>query len=203
MPTAPVFKKTYEQYVAQIAALDLAKAAETAGGQWIDGRLKIDLFNTAYWISPEGIYDASGQQAELSVVVILSKYLLSGCAPQCDDCRLTAYKDFKDAAPLVHFFSNTIQGEIEKVFSGRAQSLEKACAEMGGQPYEAELAYAIRYRFCGLPAVPVYLLFNDAEEGFAAQCILLFERSAEFYLDMESLAMLGGILVRGMAAFGR
>jgi hypothetical protein len=56
------------------------------------------------------------------------------------------------------------------------------------------LAYQIKFQFSGLPQVPVYLLYNDAEEGFAAQCTLLFEQRAQNYLDMESLAMLGGIL---------
>ena len=67
---------------------------------------------------------------------------------------------------------------------------------MGGEAYTADLAYQIKYRFQGLPRVPVYLLFNDAEEGFAAQCTLLFEKSVASFLDMESVAMLGGALVR-------
>ena len=49
-------------------------------------------------------------------------------------------------------------------------------------------------RFAGLSRVPLYLLFYDAEESFPAQCILLFEDSVRFYLDMESVAMLGAVL---------
>jgi hypothetical protein len=38
------------------------------------------------------------------------------------------------------------------------------------------------------------ILFNDADEEFPAQCMVLFERRAENYLDMECLAMVGMLL---------
>jgi len=42
--------------------------------------------------------------------------------------------------------------------------------------------------------VRVLMLFNDADDEFAAQCAVLFERRAEKYLDMECLAMVGMLL---------
>jgi dienelactone hydrolase len=49
-------------------------------------------------------------------------------------------------------------------------------------------------RFDALPKIPILLLFNDADDEFPAQCLLLFERRAEKYLDMECLAILGWLL---------
>ena len=49
-------------------------------------------------------------------------------------------------------------------------------------------------QFKALPKIPVLLLFNDADNEFAAQCMVLFERRAENYLDMECLAMVGMVL---------
>jgi hypothetical protein len=49
-------------------------------------------------------------------------------------------------------------------------------------------------QFFALPKVPVLMLFNDADEEFAARCAVLFERRAEKYLDMECLAMVGMLL---------
>jgi hypothetical protein len=49
-------------------------------------------------------------------------------------------------------------------------------------------------KFDLLPYVPVLLLYNDADEEFPAQCLLLFERRAEKYLDMESMAILAWLL---------
>jgi len=38
------------------------------------------------------------------------------------------------------------------------------------------------------------VLFNDADDEFPADCKVLFERSAEHYLDMECLAITGSFL---------
>ena len=196
MAPAPIFEETYENYLSQIGEIDLAAAAGILGFEIEGDRARIACFNRSYWIGSQGIHDKEGHIPYFSVCVLLCKYLLM-CPPAIpDDHDLATFKDFKDAAPLVHFFSSSIQKEIEQRFAGAPTALEKACRELGGEVYTADLAYQIKYRFQGLPRVPVYLLFNDAEEGFGAQCTLLFEKSVASFLDMESVAMLAGALVR-------
>jgi hypothetical protein len=196
MPAAPVFKETYENYLAQIGNLNLAALGRTLGFEMDSGRARITCFNRTYWVGSKGIQDRIGKTPNLSVSIILCKYLLM-CPGQTPDAQdLVTFKDFRDAAPLGHYFSNTVQSAIANRFQADTCGLEKACDNLGGRPYAADLSYQVKYCFQGLPKVPIILLFNDAEEGFAAQCTLLFERSAEYYLDMESLAMLGATLAR-------
>ena len=40
------------------------------------------------------------------------------------------------------------------------------------------------------------MLFNDKDDEFPAQCSILFQKQAEFYLDPESLLMTGAVLAR-------
>ncbi len=169
---------------------------QTLGFEMDSDRARITCFNRTYWVGSKGIYDRVGKTPDLSVSVILCKYLLMcpGQTPEAQD--LVTFKDFKDAAPLAHFFSNTVQGKIAKKFQGDIGALVNACSSLGGRPYVADLSYQVKYCFLGLPMVPVILLFNDAEEEFSAQCTLLFQRSVEFYLDMESVAMLGATMAR-------
>jgi hypothetical protein len=47
--------------------------------------------------------------------------------------------------------------------------------------------------------VRIYLIFNDADEDFPADCSLLFEKQAASYLDMECLAMIGMVLAQRLA----
>ena len=47
-----------------------------------------------------------------------------------------------------------------------------------------------------LPRLSLLLLFNDADEEFAANGTVLFQKHAEHYLDPESLAMTSAFLVR-------
>jgi hypothetical protein len=53
--------------------------------------------------------------------------------------------------------------------------------------------------FEALPRVRIYLIFNDADEDFPADCSLLFEKQAASYLDMECLAMIGMVLAQRLA----
>jgi hypothetical protein len=48
--------------------------------------------------------------------------------------------------------------------------------------------------------VPVLLLFNDSDDEFPAQCLVLFERRTEKYLDMECVAMVGMLLYEYLKA---
>jgi hypothetical protein len=45
------------------------------------------------------------------------------------------------------------------------------------------------------------LLFNDADNEFPADCRILFEVRVESYLDMESVAILGGMLAHRLTRF--
>ena len=102
-----------------------------------------------------------------------------------------SYKDFKDAAPLIRAFSNTVTHPIAETFSGRLTELEEAGKSIGGYAPADELSYDLSMRFDALPKLPLLLLFNDKDDEFPAQCSVLFEQRAEKFLDMECLAMVG------------
>ncbi len=195
MAPAPVFQETYEGYLRQVAHLDLNTSRKTLGYAMDKDEAVIPLFNKAFRVSHRGVFDEIGKTPDLTVSVVLLKYLLMCPAAISGSSELVTFKDFKDAAPLIHFFTNSVEGEIVRRFSGGIEQLESSCIGIGGESYSADLAYQVKYRFFGLPKIPVILLFNDAEEGFSAQCTILFERSAENYLDMECLSMVVGMLV--------
>ena len=102
-----------------------------------------------------------------------------------------AYKDFKDAAPLIHAFSNSVTKPIAETFSGRLAELEEAGKKMGGYPPNEEFPYDVSMQFDALPKVPLLMLLNDQDEEFPAQCGVLFEKRTEKFIDMECLAMMG------------
>jgi hypothetical protein len=174
--------------------LDLYACRQTLGFDMEGDTALIPLFGRKYHVSGDEICDSSGQRADWSIAVLLCKYLLLCPSAPLLSRDLRTFKDFKDAAPLISYFDSTVQGRIARKFSGRPNDLAEACRTIGGKPYEQELAYQIKYQFSALPKIPIYLLFNDAEEGFPAQCTLLFEQRVQNYLDMESLAILCGTL---------
>ena len=51
-----------------------------------------------------------------------------------------------------------------------------------------------------LPRVSVRIRFNDRDEDFPAQCSLLFRKSAETYLTLKSMAVVGTWLAGNLVA---
>jgi len=186
-----VYEQTYNDYLNRIAELDFNFIADTLGAK-VDGEnIVIPFFGKPYRVSPRAITDPSGKQPHLSICVILCKYLLMCPLIEPLGGNWMAFKDFKDAAPLVHAFSNTVTKPIAETFSGRVPELEASGKKMGGYTPDEEFPYDLRLQFDALPKVPLLLLFNDQDEEFPAQCGVLFQKRTEKFIDMECLAMVG------------
>jgi len=186
-----VFEQTYLYYLSQIAGLDFNFIADTLGVKVDGDDVIIPFFGKPYRVSTKAITDPSGKQPHLSICVILCKYLLMCPMIQPLGGNWMAYKDFKDAAPLIQAFSNTVTRPIAETFSGRVSELEAAGQTIGGYTPQDEFPYDLCMQFDALPKVPLLLLFNDQDDEFPAQCGVLFEKRTEKFIDMECLAMVG------------
>lgn len=192
-----IFEKTLRNYLAEIARYDFTPHQAVLGVQCEGSRLTIPVFGKNYIVSADGIFPASlgsnGPAIGFAASVAICKYLLIGRTlahvPAEEDWA--AFKDFKDAAPLLGYFRNDVENAISAFFLGRRPELESAVLKLGGRPIRADLSYDLTMCLDVLPRVPVFLLFNDADAEFPAECRMLFERRAENYLDMESLAIVG------------
>jgi hypothetical protein len=194
MQKSSVFEETYHNYLAQIAGLDFKKIADRLGAEVVGDELIIPVLGKSHRISAAGISGPSGSRPNYSVCVILFKYLL--LCPDHDPVEKdwVSFKDFKDSAPFAGAFVKYTEAPLAKYFSGRLKDLETACREIHGHPPAATFSYDLCMQFNALPKIPVLLLFNDADKEFSAQSMVLFERRAENYLDMECLAMVGMLL---------
>ncbi len=194
MDKSSVFEETYTNYLAQIGRLDFKKIADRLGAEIVGQELIIPFFGKPLRVSAAGIAEPSGSRPNFSVCVVLFKYLL--LCPDHDPVEndWVSFKDFKDSAPFAGAFVNYTEIPLAKYFSERLKDLDAACRGIKGHPPAATFSYDLCMQFDALPQIPVLLLFNDADEEFAAQCAVLFERRAENYLDMECLAMVGMLL---------
>lgn len=203
MDKSTVFEETYTNYVNRIAQLDFARIAGRLGAELDGEELIIAVFGNHHRISTEGIKDPAGKRPDFSVCVVLFKYLL--LCPDHDPIEddWVSFKDFKDAAPFAGAFVNYTEAPLADLFAGNLTRLEAAARALGGHPPDTDFPYDLSLQFPALPKVPVLLLFNDADEEFAARCAVLFERRAEKYLDMECLAMVGSLLLQRLKAAAR
>lgn len=198
---ASVFEQTYRDYLRQLRQVDLQKIANIIGVKIEGDSILVPLLGQLYKVSFTGITDPSGQEPIHSIKVVLCQYLLHVPAVKPEEKNWVSYKDFKDASPFVGGFQNNTEKAIAKNFAGRLEALRKACLRLGGKDPGLDWGYQLSMRFDPLPQVPVLLLFNDSDEEFSAQCLLLFERRAEKYLDMESMAILAWLLTDSLSQF--
>ena len=191
---SPIFEKTYQDYLTQIADLDLKEFEEKLGIQVTEGSAIIPFFGRPYTVSGKAIQGPEGRKPHLSTCVILCKYLLMCPTFEPRETNWVTFKDFKDAAPLIKSFATTVTNPLSRMFCGRPSALENAGAGLGGYSPAEIFPYDVSLQFDALPRVPVLLLFNDRDEEFPAQCSVLFEKRTEAYLDMECVAMVGMLL---------
>ena len=192
--TSSVFKETYAHYLERIADVDLAAVATRLGGEATAEGMRILYFGRAHTVTAAGVTDHEGKRAPFDVCIVLFKSILMcpEVLPEAGDW--TAFRQFKDAAPLGGYFDANALTAMAKTFSGRLEALEKAAKILGGRPPEESLSYDLALVVNALPRIPMLVLFNDAEEGFDARCSILFRKSTETYLDMECVGILGAQL---------
>ena len=186
-----VYEQTYKDYLNKIAGLDFPFIADTLGIKVDGGDVIIPFFGKPYRVSAQAITDPAGKQPHLSICVILCKYLLMCPLIEPLGGNWMAFKDFKDAAPLVQAFSNTVTRPLAEAFSNRVSELERAGKKMAGYTPAEKFPYDVCMQFDALPRIPLLLLFNDQDDEFPAQCGVLFEKRTDKFIDMECLAMVG------------
>ncbi len=193
-PEAAVFEETYNDYLSRIAGIDLTGTAAALGVVMDDGRAVIPLLNSTYRVSKDGIAREDGKRPQLGTCVILSKYLLMCPTAEPTGTDWASYRDFKDSGPLATYWANEVEAALVDTFAGRTADLEKAAEKLGGYAPDEDFPYDVCCCFNALPKISMLLLFNDVDDEFPAKCTVLFQASAEEYLDGECLAMLGAQL---------
>jgi len=198
MEKSDIFEKNYQQYCDQLSAVDFESIKDRLGIVDNDGKKTVPFFNEIYSVSKNGVMDASGSRADYVVAVILSKYILLCPDKLYYDRDWASFKDFKRNSQFtnVNYFSSDTEKKIEKLFAGRLDVLKNACDALGGVSLDMDISYDLSVQFDALPRISMLLLFNDGDDEFPAKCNVLFQKHAEFYLDPESLAMLGAALAK-------
>lgn len=194
MKKAAVFETTYRDYLEQLSAIDMTARAVLLGGEIRAEGLSIPFYGSPYLVSAKGVFDPTGDRANFAVSVVLCKYVLM--CPQTIPAsgEWITYREFKDAGPLVGYFTTNTNKIIETSFSGDVAGLAAACRRLNGRLIDNEPSFDLSVVFSPLPRISARLNFNNRDDEFPAQCSVLFKQSAERFLDMECLAIAGTFL---------
>jgi hypothetical protein len=83
------------------------------------------------------------------------------------DTDWVSFRDFREAAPLIASFANTVEGALARGFAGRSADLRQAAETLGGLPPIDSYRYDVRRVIPALPRVPLLLHHTPAPEEMA------------------------------------
>lgn len=189
-----VFEQTYRAYLEEIRQIDFLAKAESLGVKTDNGSLRIPLYKKMYSFNEMGIVSDDREELSVAVQVMICKYILTcpSTLPELDN-KLVSYREFKDAGPLISYFTTNTNKTLESTFCGNVSTLQRRALDLGATIQESE-SYDLSLEFHAFPRVPVLLNFNDRDDLFSASCSVLYRASAVHFLDMECLAMTGTLL---------
>lgn len=188
-----VFEENYNYYLDRISGLDLKSRAGILGAE-IDGEdILMPFLGKIYKVSNSEITQLSGKRPPYPTCIVLFNYVIRCPRKISEETDWMGYKDFKDAAPLVDFFTNAVEKSIARHFTGKLSELERIVRALGGKPPKLELSHDFAYQFTVLPRVEILMVFNDRDDQLPSQCSLLFQKRIADFLDMESVAIAGTV----------
>ena len=191
---AAVFEETYQYYLEQVRRINFLDKAEMLGVERDGDRLAIPLYDKIYYFSAVGLSAKNEGKISPAVQVMICKYILMGSSERAKiKDKFVTYREFKNAGPLVSYFTTNTNKTLETTFSGNVELLKERSQRIGGEIMGSEM-YDLSLRFYAFPKVPVVVNFNDSDDLFPAKCSVLYRSTAAHYLDMECLAMTGTLL---------
>lgn len=195
---SPVFEMHYRNYLQQLDSLDFDAIAGKLGGRvhrTSQGKIiQLTLLGRSYEISPQGIRNRAGKKPGYDICIILCRYLLMCPRILPHDRQWVNFRDLKDSGPLTVYFRNHVEKAIADRFAQNLSRLRHSLSALNGYAPLLEVRYDLAMQVDALPKIPLLVLFNDADEGFPAECSLLFEGHVETFLDAECIAMVGSRL---------
>ena len=201
--SSPVFERHYENYIRQLAALDLAVIGRDLGGTVTrDPRgttVCLTYFGREYHVSAKAILRPDNTRAGYDTCIVLSRHLIMGgetnSGPQNISGRprttWLGFRDLKESGPLTVYFKDNVEIPLTAILSGRAGDAGAVASALRGHVPDTDLNYDLVLEIPCLPKIPVRLLFNDADEDFPGSCSILFRHDVETLLDAECIAMTG------------
>ena len=178
----------------RLEKVDLKSRAAVLGVAYDGAGLHIPFYDCTYRVSSGTIVDTSGRAPTDAVGQVLCHYIMHAAQPIPDDDRRVTFRELECAGPLVMRFADNTNKLISSTFATRLEELKVISAQMGGQLLTEGHHFDLCFKFNALPNISIYMQFDAAEGPFPAQTTLLFNISAQAYLDMNSLFILGTFL---------
>ena len=191
-------EQNYDEYIQrakdEIAGLDLAAAAERAGGRFTGDRLTLKVLGKDFSVDTRGELHTD---IHVNPWVALPFYNYvrygKGLPPVGSWMSFRELKDGKDRYPL---FRKRCEAAIKRVADRYPDLFEDMVHLFAGKQVATQFAADISVVLHPLPRVPIMVCYWLPEDGLASSLNIFFDRTAEDNLDIGSVFSLGAGLAQ-------
>jgi hypothetical protein len=177
------------------AALPLARIAPGIGASWDGGALRIRCLGREYLVAGDGtigVAGAAGPVPPWTRILLLHYVGTRGETPPAG--RWVSFAELKSGLVKATSFARECEEPLRGLFDRDPAAAERGLERLGSAR-ETTAPAPVAWRLDALPRVPLLVLYWPPEEEFPSKCKVLFDATADRFLDVESLTF----LVEGLA----
>jgi len=176
----------------EVSRLALPAIAEGIGGRIVDGMLVIKCLGRDFFIDSEGMI-RSGGHINPWVEILLLHYVRTGGRGELAG-EWVSFSELRGGMVKAQAFRRECEAPLREIIDRDETFFSDTLAMLDGEErkgFSSDRAWVIR----PLPRVPFLLLYWRADEDFGSTLNILLDRTADTFLDVESLIFLGEGLV--------
>lgn len=179
----------------EVALLRFEEIAPGLGAVLADGTLTIRCLGRDYLVGPGGRIASSGPLAPWMQILLLHYVRTRGNAAISG--TWVSFTGLKAALMKSKSFARDCEEPLRLLFDRDTGAAERALERLGGLRLPDTPA-PVAWRILALPRVPVLLLYWPRDEEFPSKAKILFDATADRFLDVESLTFLIEGLVKNI-----
>jgi hypothetical protein len=185
------FNVSIERLRKEVAGVDFSAVAEGLGIAIIDGKLSVNCLGKEFLVSPDGGIESLCHIHTWVAMPILRYIITGGNAPLSG--KWVSFEELKRGTSISNFFDKRCIEPLRLLADSHTDIFMDLLDVFGGQTIEGFSADHVRVLY-PLPKLPFLFLYWRPEEDFGSKLKVLYDSTADSFLDIDGIYILG----RGM-----
>jgi hypothetical protein len=177
----------------EVSRIDLVSVAEGIGAGMVDGRLNIRCLGMEFDIDSAGGIHTKGHINPWIQILLLHYVRTGGRSPLTG--TWVSFDELKGGMIKVQSFKRECEEPLREIIDREGEHFFDLLGLLYGRTVQGQAADSA-WIIYPLPRVPFLILYWSPDEDYGSTVKILFDSTADEYLDVESLIFLGEGLVK-------
>lgn len=184
----------------EVEEIDFYKVASGLGAEIQAGNLVVRSLGREFLISQAGEISTQGQITPWIKILLLHYVRTCGQMPLSG--KWVSYGELKSGMVKAVSFRREVEEPLREMFDRDLKAVSGTLKRLGAEE-QGGFSVPDAWRLFLLPKVPVLILYWPREDEFDSKVSVLFDSTADRFLDVESLIFLGEGLIKNVEAYPR